>query len=398
MSKRELPDEGTLPVFRKKAPEMRGVTVRPVETARDLETFIHMPRLVYRDDPHWIAPLDLERKETLRMDKNPYFEHAEARLFLAFKAQSCVGRISAQIDQLYLGRHGDRTGHFGFLEAVDDRDVFAGLLTSAQSWLARHDMTRVRGPFSFSINEETGLLIDGFDTPPSVMMGHARPYYAERLSECGYTKAKDVIAYDYNMNTKVTQKQERVLQRARHSHSITIRPLSKRHLDRDLGIIITIFNDAWSHNWGFVPMTEAEIEHLGRVLRLLVREEFIAIAEIRGEPAAMAVTLPNVNDWIADLDGRLMPFGWVKLLRRFLSPPRSARLPLMGVRKAYQGTLVGPLLTFMVIDTVRQYHLKRGLKKAELSWVLEDNTAMRCMIEAFGARAYKTYRIYERAL
>lgn len=377
---------------------MAGIEVRPVKGRRDLDRFIAMPRLVYRDDPNWIAPLPMERKDVLKPGRNPYFQHAEAQLFLAFDGDACVGRISAQIDRLSLERYRDRTGQFGFLEAVDDRAVFSALLGQAERWLAERGMTRVRGPFSFSINEETGLLVDGFDTPPRLMMGHARPYYAARLEELGYAKAKDIIAYDYALDTPFPRKMALVLKRVLRSGDIRVRPISKRHLERDLDIIISIFNDAWSDNWGFVPMTDAEIKHLGKNLKLLVTEGYIAIAEIQGRPAAMAVTLPDVNDWIADLDGRLLPFGWAKLLYRFMTPPKAARLPLMGVRKSYQGTPMGTALALAVIEAVRVYHAARGLERAELSWILEDNVSMRRIIEELDAHPYKTYRIYERSL
>lgn len=377
---------------------MAEIEVRPVESARDLDRFIAMPRLVYRDDPNWVAPLALERKEVLSPRRNPYFQHAEAQLFLAERAGTAIGRISAQVDQLHLERYGDETGQFGFLEAVDEPEVFAALLSQAEHWLKKRGMTRARGPFSFSINQETGLLVDGFDTPPRLMMNHARPYYGPRLEACGYAKAKDIIAYDYDPRWTFPRKMQAALKRFMRSGDFTVRTLSKRHLDRDLDIIISIFNDAWSGNWGFVPMTDAEIKHFGANLKLLVTEGFVAIADYRGEPAAMAVTLPDVNAWLADLDGRLLPFGWAKLARRFMTPPKAVRLPLMGVRKALQGTPAGSVLALVVIDAVRQYHLKHGLERAELSWILEENVSMRRILEDLGSIPYKTYRVYERAL
>ncbi len=375
------------------------VIVRPVAGRADLDAFLSVPFAIYRNDPHWVAPLFIERREHLDPAKNPYFRHAGVQLFLAEREGAPVGRISAQIDTLRLEHHKDATGQFGFLEAPDDPAVFAELIDTAARWLKARGMTRVQGPFSFSINDETGLLIDGFDSSPNMMMGHAPRYYAARLEEQGFTKAKDVFAYYYNDKMGVPPRLRATFDRALRSPHLSIRPLDKKNLARDLDIIIRIFNDAWSENWGFVPFTGDEIKALGNNLKMLVREDFVAIASWRGEAAAMAVTLPNINEWIKGLDGRLLPFGWAKLAWHLLArPPASIRLPLMGVAKKYHGTIIGSTLALGVIETVRRYHTGRGTMAGELSWVLEDNMPMRKIIEASGAIPYKTYRIYEKLL
>lgn len=376
-----------------------SIAVRPVSGKAGHKTFLDVPFALYRDDPHWVPPLYVERFEHLDPKKNPYFDHADAQLFVAEQAGQPVGRISAQWDRLRLEQQGDGAGQFGFLEAPDDPAVFAALFAAAENWLKDRGATRMQGPFNFSINDEMGCLIKGFDTPPSMMMGHGRPYYPARIEEQGFAKAKDVFAYDLDSNTELPRPMKAMFERALDSPDIAIRPLDKKHLDRDLDIIFDIFNDAWSQNWGYVPFTRAEMAALGKNLKFLVKGEYIAIASFRGEPSAMAVTLPNINDWIRDLDGRLMPFGIVKLLWRMLSaPPRTLRMPLMGVKRQYHNTPVGSALALGVIETLRQYHLKRGAKGGELSWILEDNLAMRRIIEAIGATPYKTYRIYEKAL
>lgn len=375
------------------------IAVAVVEGKADIDEFLNLPRRIHADDENWIAPLDMERRQHLSPAKNPYFDHAEAALFLARRDGRSVGRISAQIDRLHLDRHGDATGQFGFLDAIDDGDVFAALLDAAAGWLSERGMKRMRGPFSFSINQESGLLVAGFDTPPRVMMGHARPWYDDHVTACGLSPVKNLLAYDYDGGKPLPRAMRAMVDKARRSGNLAIRPLSKKNLKRDLAIIIDIFNDAWSHNWGFVPMTDAEIDHLGANLKILVREGFVAIAEWCGEPAAMAVTLPDINQWIADLDGRLIPFGWAKLAWRLLATaPQAVRMPLMGVRRQFQSSPIGSALALAVIAEVRDYHLARGTTRAELSWVLEDNLAMRRIIEGLGATAYKTYRIYERKL
>jgi GNAT superfamily N-acetyltransferase len=376
-----------------------GVTVRTVEGRADLKRFLDVPFAIYRDDPNWVAPLYAERLRHLDRRRNPYFQHAEAAFFLAERNGVAVGRISAQLDRLHLDRHQDGAGQFGFLEAIDDRSVFAALLESAAAWLVKRGASRMRGPFSLSINDETGLLVDGFDRPPAVMMGHARPYYGPHLEALGFTKAKDLIAYDYDAAPPLPQLMAAMVERALKRGELEMRPLSKRHLDRDLAIIMDIFNDAWAGNWGFVPLTQAEIGSLGQTLKSLVSEDYVAIASWRGEPAAMAISLPDINRAIHDLNGRLMPLGWAKLLwRLFARPPAAVRLPLMGVRKIYQRSAIGSALALAVIARIRDSHLKRGVSQAELSWILEDNLAMRRIIEGLGAVAYKTYRVYERAL
>ena len=375
------------------------VTTRLVTDKKDKKAFLDVPFAVYRDDPNWVAPLYVERFQHLDPKKNPYFQHADVQLFVAERDGKLVGRISAQIDRLRLERYGDATGQFGFLEALDDARVFESLFDAAGNWLRERAITRMQGPFSFSINDEMGLLVDGFDTPPSMMMGHGRPYYSRRVEETGFAKAKDVIAYDYNSGAELPRAVGAIYERAVASSDIAIRPFDKKHLARDLDICMSIFNDAWSGNWGFMPFTREEVVALGNNLKMLVANEYIAIANYRGEPAAMAVTFPNINDWIAGLNGKLLPFGWAKLAwHLFAKPPRSVRLPLMGVRRKYHNTIAGSALALGVIDTIRRYHVSRGTTRAELSWILEDNLPMRRIIEVIGAKPYKTYRIYEKAL
>jgi len=376
-----------------------SIEVRAVENARDRDAFLSVPFTVFRDDSNWVAPLFFERKEHIDQKKNPYFAHAEGALFVAFKDGEPVGRISAQVDRLRLERHPDETGQFGFLDAIDDRQVFQALLDAAESWLRSRGMKRIEGPFSFSINDETGLLIDGFDTPPAMMMGHARPYYGAHLEALGFAKAKDVIAYDYDARPPLPRAMQAMVDKAKASGDLVVRPFSKKDLARDLAVIIDIFNDAWSDNWGFVPMTEAEITALGNNLKILVSGDYIAIAEYRGKPAAMAVSLPDINGWIKDLNGKVLPFGWAKLAWRLLmKPPSAVRIPLMGVRKEYHGRALGSALAIAAIDRVRNCHIRRGTEHAELSWILEDNLPMRRMIEALGGVAYKTYRVYEKLI
>ena len=370
-----------------------------METADDRDAFLRVPWAIFREDKHWVPPLLAERRDHLNPCKNPYFDYSEVKLWLARRGAAPVGRISAQINHAHLKQHDDATGHFGFLDAEDNAETFQALLSAAQGWLREKGMRRATGPFSLSINDEAGLLVEGFDTPPSIMMGHALPYYSNRIMEAGYIKAKDLICYRYTTDTENLPNIDGFLKRAKQIDGLVIRHLDMCRYRTELDNIIEIFNDAWSDNWGFVPMSDAEIRHMAKMLRPLVTPRHFAIAELKGQPVAMVVTLPNVNEAIADLDGRLLPFGWAKLLWRVkVKATKSVRMPLMGVRKEYQGGLTGAVLAFSVINAVRTAQIQAGVEMAELSWILEDNLPVRHMIEKGGGVAYKTYRIYERAL
>ncbi len=375
------------------------LTVKPVENAADREAFIRLPWAIYRDDPAWIPPLLMERRDHLNPRKNPFFETADAHFWLALRDGRPVGRISAQVNRAHLRRHQDASGHFGMLEAEDSAETFQALLRAAEDWLRAQGMRRVLGPFNLSINEECGLLVEGFQHPPSMLMGHARPYYAARLEALGYRKARDLLCYHYDARQDLPPAVAHLVRKTARTEKLVVRPLDMRRYEEDLAIIMDIFNDAWSDNWGFVPMSAAELRHMARSLRPIVRPQSIAIAELDGEPVAMAIGLPNVNEAIADLDGRLLPFGWAKLLWRLkVKTPKTARVPLMGVRKAYHGSMLGAALATSVIDSIRRAQRALGVEGGELSWILENNLSMRHMIEYFGGVAYKTYRIYERGL
>jgi len=374
----------------------RQLTIEPVTGRRDQLRFIRVPWAIYRDDPAWVPPLILDKQLQLS-PKNPYFEHARARFWVARRRGRPVGRISAQIDRLHLERYGDDCGFFGMLEAENDPETFAALLQTAEDWLRRQGMRRVRGPFSLSINQECGLLVEGFSSPPYLMMGHARPYYRDHLGRLGYRQCQDLLAYHGLPWFKRPRAMEIAI--SRNAGRITTRRLNRARFDEDLQLIGDIFNDAWSENWGFIPLTTAEIRQLGQELRYLVPTRSVVFAEVDGETAAMIVALPNINEIITDLDGRLLPLGWLKFLWRLkVRRPRSVRVALMGVRKKFQHGTLGAALAFTIIDLARQNVVRRGGTMAELSWILEDNYGMRKILEAINARVYKRYRLFEKEL
>jgi hypothetical protein len=374
------------------------ISVQPVslDNKADVRRFIRVPWSIYANDPLWVPPLVLERQQHLS-PRNPYFQHARLKAWVAVRNGEAVGRISTQIDALHQARYGDTTGFFGLLEAIDDEAVFAALVDTAANWLHEQGMTRIRGPFSLSINDESGLLVEGFETPPYIMMSHAPPYYAPRLEQLGFEKAKDLLAYVIHPTYETPKVVKNLMSRA--NKRIRVRPLERSRFQEELRTLQNIFEDAWSENWGFIPFTAEEFAEVGKNLKLLVHEELVQIAEVDGVPAAMMVTFPNVNEAIQDLDGSLFPLGWLKLLWRLkVTGVKTGRIALMGVRKQYQNSLLGSALAFSVIEATRPPVIRRGIREVEMSWILEDNNGMRRILETIGARVSKRYRIYEKSL
>jgi len=370
--------------------------VREVTDKRLLDTFIKVPWLVYTDDANWVPPLIFERREAFSA-KHPFFEHARWKAWIVYLEGVAVGRISAQIEQLHLDRYQDATGYFGLIESIPNPAVFKLLFDTAESWLRSQGMKRIVGPFNLNPNQETGLLVDGFDTPPNFMMGHGCNYYDSSVKDCGYTPAQELLAYEMAIEFETPKIMQRLCQRV--AGDITIRTLDKKFVERDLETMRDIFNDAWSENWGFVPYTENEFRALGKELLMILPKNFIHIAELDGEAVAFIVLLPNLNEIIGDLNGRLLPFGWLKLLWRLkVKFPTTSRTPLMGVRKKFHDTRLGAALAFMVIDATRKPALNKGLVTAELSWILETNKGMCSIIESMGGVINKRYRMYEKQL
>ena len=373
---------------------MSSVEIIAVSTPAELRRFIELPFSLYAGDPSFVPPLLLERHEALSAKKNPFFQHAEAQFWLARRDGTDVGRISAQIDRLVQDAE---IGHFGMLVAEDRADVFAALLAAAEGWLRERGKRRVLGPFNLSINEESGLLVDGFDTPPMLLMGHDARYAAARVEAEGYAKAKDLIAYIHETERELPPSARRFIDKQMPAN-MTVRQLDTRRYREEFDTVTAIFNDAWSKNWGFLPFTEAEIAHMAKSLKPLIRADCVALVEVDGQPIGFGIALPNLNELIADFHGKLLPFNWAKLLWRMKRGAKTARVPLMGIRRSYSGGLVGGLAPFLIIDSLRKALRKQGVRQVELSWILEDNRPMRHMIESLGARPYKTYRIYEKRL
>ncbi len=372
------------------------LSVEVVTQPRQMRQFLQLPHRIYASDPAWIAPLDLMKREQVS-PKNHFFEHARWRAWIAYRKGEPVGRISAQIDELHLQQHDDATGYFGMLEADEDPAIIAALFGAAEDWLRSEGMRQVRGPFNLHVNDEVGLLVDGFSTPPYVLMGHALPWYGPAIEAQGYEGARDLLAYHVRPDFEAPRVMERLASRV--SDRVVVRSVRRKELLADAAIMLEIFNDAWRDNWGFVPLVDAEWAETVTTLTKLMPDDYIQIAEYDGEPVAFIVALPNLNEAARDLNGRLLPFGWAKLLWRLkVRHPRTARVPLMGVRQSYQHSRLGPTLAFMVIDAVRKALHARGVTDVEMGWILEDNDGMRNIIETIGGEAYKRYRVYQKEL
>ncbi len=372
--------------------------IREIVDNKGLKDFVNVTRTVYADDPHWVQPLMMERMDALRADKNPYFDHADVSMWIAERDGQQIGRISAQIDHLAQEKWGPNLGHFGFFEALD-QETAEILLKTAEDWLKARGMTRMQGPWSLSSAEEVGTLVDGFDTPPCVMMPHGRPSYDGWLNNHGLEKARDMFAYSLDLTIPMPDRAMRIVKMAQKNKRVTMRPIDMKRFDEEVAVVLDIYNEAWSDNWGYVPFTDKEVAHGAKSLKPVVKPYRTYICEYDGEPVAFMLTIPDVNHKISDLDGKLFPFGIFKLAYRMLNGKENrCRVPLMGVRKKFQRGPLGAAMSMWMIDVSRQHVEKRGAYWGELGWILEDNDGMRSILEEIGCVVYKTYRVYEKRI
>ena len=384
-------------------------TIREATGKADRKAFVDLPFRLYKDDPNWVPPLKDEMLGLITPGKNPFFEHAEMALFLAEQGGRVIGRISAQLDHLWQAMPEDKgggatTGNWGYLDAQDEA-TGAALIARAEEWLRARGMTRALGPISASIWEEPGLLIAGHDHPPVVMMGYDDARYAQWVERAGYAKIKDLHCWALDITRLFPPLIQRVIASGEKNARITIRRVDKKRFDQEAAIILSILNDAWRDNWGFVPFTESEIRFAGKKMKPIIFNDLVRIAEYDGEPVAFMMTWPDINEMQADLNGDLFPFGFVKLLWRLnggLSGTprvRTMRVPLMGVVKRLQASRLASQLAFMMIDYIRRDSVEKfGATRGEIGWILEDNQGMNSIAESIDCRINKTYRIYERAL
>ena len=386
-----------------------AIDIFEVKTKADKKRFVEVQFALNRHDPAWVPPLKMDALELLTPGKNPWYEHGHGSLFIATRDGKDVGRISAHIDHLWLEMPpeqggGRDIGNWGLMEAVD-AEVAAALIARAEIWLRAEGMTRAVGPMSISIWDEPGLLVAGHDHSPTVMMGHHNPRYEGWIEAAGYHGVKDLYTYDLDISKPFPPLIQRIVASGERNPRITVRKVNKKNFAAEAALILSILNDAWSDNWGFLPITDAEIAYVGKKLKPIVFNELIRIAEVDGEPVAFMMTWPDLNEMQKDLDGELFPFGAIKLLWRlnggFSGKPtvRTVRVPLMGVVKRLQSTRLASQLAFIMIEYIRSASVTDfGATRAEIGWVLQDNQGMVSIADAIDSKMNRTYRIYGKTL
>jgi GNAT superfamily N-acetyltransferase len=380
------------------------IIISPVISAADKRIFIDLPYALYAQSPHWVPPLKAEVEALITPGKNPWFEHGEMQLFLARRGTDVVGRISAHIDHLALQQPAEQgmgpgVGNWGLFEATDEAAA-AALIASAEDWLRRKGMTQALGPISLSIWDEPGLLVEGHDHPPTVMMGYNNAAYQGWVEASGYEGAQDLHNYDLQIDSDFPELTNRIVAMGEKNERIRIRRVNKTKFDTEAALILGILNDSWSGNWGFIPLTDAEVAYAGKKLKPIIFEDLVRVAEVDGEPVAFMMTLPNINEKLAAFGGSLFPFNWAKLLWWLRAPKvRTMRVPLMGVAKKIQGSRMAGQLAFMMIEYIRRDAVKKfGASRGDFGWVLASNGPMASVGEAVGGKISKVYRIYRKPL
>jgi GNAT superfamily N-acetyltransferase len=374
------------------------VQVRPVRTRRELKRFVKVPFRLHRDHPLWVPPLIFDRMQFLNRGKNPWFEHGEAELFVALRDGEPVGRISAQVDREWDKAQGGADGMFGFFETVDDREVAAALLGAAEEWLAGHGRSRLLGPMDFTTNDEVGILIEGFELRPMILQNWHPPFYKELLEGIGYGKAMDLLMWYLELGKLKEGDQfapeiHAAAKKALADEGVTIRNVDKGNLAEEMRRFSEVYNEAWSDNWGFVPATDAEVEFHAKLLKQVIDEEWAFIAEKEGETIGVALTLPDINQVLARMGGRLLPLGWLRFLR---GRPRIDRVRVfaLGVKDAYRHSGVAAGLYLRHLENASP----DGVPAGETGWILETNEPMNRAMEGMGGKVVKRYRIYEKAI
>ncbi|MDX8355987.1 N-acetyltransferase [Sphingopyxis terrae] len=380
------------------------VSIHPVKDKADKREFVELAFRLNRGDPAWVPPLKNEAFDLLTPGKNPWFEHGKAQLFLARRDGRTVGRISAHVDFLALEQPasqgmGPGTGNWGLLEA-EDAEVAHALIVSAEDWLRGQGMNRALGPLSISIWDEPGLLVEGFETPPTIMLGHNSPLYQAWIEAEGYRPVKKLFNYAVDIVDGFPPLVNRIVAAGEKNDRIRIRRVDKRKFDAEARLIMGILNDAWSDNWGFVPLTDSEIAYVGKKLKDIVFEDLIRVAEVDGEAVAFMIVLPDLNELLIGMDGSLFPFNWARLLW-WLRKPKSKRLrvPLMGVVKKLQNSRMASTLAFMMIEYIRRDGVaKYGAEQGDIGWVLDDNQGMNAVADAINATVNRVYQLYDKPL
>jgi GNAT superfamily N-acetyltransferase len=372
---------------------LEGVEVVAVDSKKALKQFVELPFSLHRDDPHWVPPLRIAVKELLDRKKHPFYLDAEAEFFLARRGENVVGRVAAIVDKAHNRFHGENAGFFGFFECVNDPVVAGALLSQARQWVSGRGAQFLRGPVNPSTNYECALLVDGFDSDPMVMMTYNPPYYPALMDQAGLRKAKDLFAYSHDARNIDSPKINRIADRVVRNSGVTIRPINMKDFEAEVARVWEVYGastGAWAHNWGFVPMSQAEFAAMGKEMKMIVKPELVLIGEVAGKVVGFALALPDVNQALKHARGNLLPTGLLKILyyQRLIT---SVRVLALGVVEEYRASGLAAGFYATLVRNAR----KLGYEACEMSWVLEDNVLMNRSLEVMGAKRYKTYRIYE---
>ncbi|MCD4817709.1 MAG: GNAT family N-acetyltransferase [Candidatus Cloacimonetes bacterium] len=372
------------------------IKIIPVETKKDLQRFIKLPFRLYKNDPNWIPPLIMDMKTKFNPQKNPYYEHSQVQPFLAERNGKIIGRITAQTNTQHNKAHNDKVGFFGFFESIDDQKVPDKLFETAYNWLQKKDCDTMRGPMNLSVNDECGLLIDGFDSPPYVLMTHNKKYYVNLIEKSGLSKKMDLYAYKVPV-TKAPERIEKLAKKLEKRGKFTIRSLSTRkaQLKEDIKTTFEIYTKAWENNWGDVPMTKSEFDNIVKEMLIYVRPEFVYIAEVDGKPAGFSLTLPDYNFVLKKMNGYLFPIGIFKALY-YKNKVTRLRVIAMGVIKEYKNRGIDIAFYAKSFETANNHRIK--WTEAEFSWILENNKIMNRIAKNLGGVIHKTYRIYDKKI
>ena len=380
--------------------QIDGLSLSQVHSVQDRRRFVRMTLPLYEGDSAFVQPLDYEILARLNTKSNPLLADNDHQLWIVERGNEIVGRIAAIVNQTHNSHYNVKTGHFGYFEAIDDSSVIDLLLTTARDWLFERGMTKMSGPYNFSVNEECGLLMDGFERSPAVMMPHGKTYYQNYIENWGFEKASDMYALWYPARYGfMPERRQKFVDKLIANDRVEVRNFDFKIFREEINTAVDIFNDAWADNWGFIPLSKQEANHMATDLRPIITRYNTVMCLVDGEPAAMGIVLPNINEIIKDMKGRLLPLNWVKFLWHLkVKKVQTARMPLMGIRKKFQGKPLGAAFAYKIIEMVNNSSIEHGITHAELSWILESNKPMITMLEDIGAEIDKTYRIYEKQI
>lgn len=375
---------------------MAAITVKPVASAAEEKLFLRLPERLYADDPNWVCPLRIERRDFFNPKKNPFFDEADVQLFLAYRDERIVGRISAHLYPAHNRVHNETVGFFGFFDCENDYTIAEALLQAAAAWIRARGMTTMRGPANFTTNHEVGTLVEGFDRPPVVMMTYNPRYYPEFLERFGLAKAMDLYAYETDADNPPPERVARLIGRIRTRTRAQIRPINLSRFQDEVARVKSIYDRAWAPNWGFVPMSDREFAHTAKDMKQIVDPEIVLFADVDDETVGFSLALPDINQALIRLNGKLLPFGLLKLLwmTKVKKSIDGVRIILMGILPEYQKRGIDYLLYHETFE----HGVKRGYRRGEMSWILENNEMMNSVLETLGHRRYKTYRIYDKSL